>query len=188
MNIVNVTISATPRSILRISICNFNLLVFEPHVCVQTNVCTMATSWLSIPGHRPSLFLFRSFCPFFLSFSVCFLYRLLRIYFRFSAFLRGGFCYSAISSRRYTPPALVASLKYAYSPCVLSSVFFLSCVADVDLSSFFFFSSFPFSISIWTSFVFILYFSCGHYAVSSVSVSAATRLSHDIYTYIVIFV
>ena len=111
MNIVNVTICATPRSILRISICNFNLLVFEPHVCVQTNVCTMATSWLSIPGHRPSLFLFRSFCPFFLSFSVCFLYRLLRIYFRFSAFLRGGFCYSAISSRRYTPPALLASLN-----------------------------------------------------------------------------
>ena len=44
---------------------------------------------------------------------------------------------------------------------------------------FFFFPSFPFSISIWTSFVFILSFSCGYYAVSSVSVSAATRLAYD---------
>ena len=58
----------------------------------------------------------------------------------------------------------------------------LSCVADVDLSLLFF-SSFPFSISIWTSFVFSSSFSCGYYAVSSVSVSAATRLacSYDIY-------
>ena len=45
----------------------------------------------------------------------------------------------------------------------------------------FFFSSFPFSISIWTAFVFILSFSCGYYAVSSVSVSTATRLAYDIY-------
>ena len=57
-------------------------------------------------------------------------------------FLGGGFCYSVISSRRYTPPALIASLNYAYSPCVLSSFFFLlCCVADVDLS--FFFSFLP---------------------------------------------
>ena len=73
------------------------------------------------------------------SFTVWFLYRLLRFYFRFPAFLGGGFCYSDISSRRYTPAALLASLKYAYSPCVLSS--FLSCVVDVDLSLFF--SSLP---------------------------------------------
>ena len=124
---------------------------------------------------------FVRFCPFVLPFSVLFLYRLLRFYFRFPAFLGGGFCRSVILSRRYTPPALLASVKYAYSPCVLSSVFFLSCVADVDLSSFFFFSSFPFSISIWTSFVFILYFSCGYYAVFPVSVSAATRLAYDMY-------
>ena len=53
-------------------------------------------------------------------------------------FLGGGFCYSVLSSRRYTPPALIASLNYAYSPCVLSSFFFLlCCVADVDLSFFF---------------------------------------------------
>ena len=59
----------------------------------------------------------------------------------------------------------------------------LSCVADVDLS-FFYFSCFPFFISIWTSFVFILSFSCGYSAVSSVSVSAATLLaySYDIYS------
>ena len=72
--------------------------------------------------------------------------------------------------------ALLASLKYAYSPCVLSS--FLRCWCW--LIFIFFFSSFPFSISIWTSFVFILSFSCGYYAVSSVSVSAATRLPYDI--------
>ena len=42
----------------------------------------------------------------------------------------------------------------------------------------FFLLLFPFSISIWTSFVSILSFSCGYYeyVVSSVSVSAATRL------------
>ena len=39
-------------------------------------------------------------------------------------------CYSVISSGRYTPPALLASLKYAYSPCVLSSL--LTCVLAVD--------------------------------------------------------
>ena len=36
--------------------------------------------------------------------------------FRFPAFLGGRFCYSVILPRRYTPPALLASLKYAYSP------------------------------------------------------------------------
>ena len=74
---------------------------------------------------------FVRFCPFVLSFSVWFLYRLLRFYFRFPAFLGGGFCYSVISSGRYTSPGLLASLKYVYSPCVQSS-----CVADVDLSLF----------------------------------------------------
>ena len=60
-----------------------------------------------------------------LLFSVCFLYRLLRFYFRFPAFLGGGLCDSVISSRRYIPTAVLASLKYAYSPFVLSS--FLRC-------------------------------------------------------------
>ena len=54
----------------------------------------------------------------------------------------------------------------------------LSSGVDVDISFLFFFFSFPFSISIWTSFVFILSFSCGYYAVSSLSVSAATRLAY----------
>ena len=54
-----------------------------------------------------------------------------------STFLGGGFCCSVFSSRRYIPPALLASLKYACSPCVLYYFFVLSCVADVDLSWFF---------------------------------------------------
>ena len=49
----------------------------------------------------------------------------------------------------------------------------------------FFFSSFPFSISIWTAFVFILS-CCGYYAVSPALVSSATRLAYscDIYMYL----
>ena len=96
----------------------------------------------------PSLFFFRSFCPFVLSFSVCFLYRLLRFYFRIPAFLGGGFCYSVISSRRYTPPALLASLKYACFPLAYCLLAFLMLTY-----LYFCFSSFPFSISIWTAFV-----------------------------------
>ena len=97
----------------------------------------------------PFLFsFFRSFYPFVLSCSVCFSYRLLRSSFCFPAFLGGGFCYSVTSSRRYIPPAILARLKYMrILLCVLSS-----CVPDVVFSCFFF-SSFPFSISIWTSFV-----------------------------------
>ena len=68
---------------------------------------------------------FVRFCPLVLSFSVRFLYPFLRFYFRFPAFLCGEFCYSVISSRRYTPRALLASLKYAYCPCAPSS--FLRC-------------------------------------------------------------
>ena len=48
------------------------------------------------------------------------------------------------------PPAVLASLKYAYSPCVLS-FFFLALLMLIYLH--FIFSSFPFSISIWTSLV-----------------------------------
>ena len=68
------------------------------------------------------------------------------------------------------PPAPLASLKYAYSPFVLSSF----------LRFWFFFSSFPFTISIWTSFVSSWLFLMGARmcAVSSVSVSAATRLAY----------
>ena len=79
-----------------------------------------------------------------------------------------------------TPPRAPCEPEVCVFP--LRAVFFLlSCVADVGLSFIFFFSSFPFSISIWTSFVFILSFSCGYYAVSLVSVSAATRLAYDMY-------
>ena len=73
-----------------------------------------------------------------------------------------------------TPPrALLASLKYAYSPYML-----VACV-DVDLFLFFllFLRFFDFDLDIAC---FILSFSCGYYAVSSVSVSAATRLAYDI--------
>ena len=55
-----------------------------------------------------------------LAVSVCFLYGLIRFSFRSPAFLGGGFCYTVTSSQCHTPPALLASLKYA-SPCVLSS-------------------------------------------------------------------
>ena len=76
---------------------------------------------------------------FVLSFSVCFLYRL-RFYFRLSALLGGsGFCYSVISSRRYTPPRAPCEPEVCVFP--LRAVFFLSCVADVGLSSYF--SSLP---------------------------------------------
>ena len=69
------------------------------------------------------------------------------LFFRFPAFLGGGFCYSVVSSRRYTPSALLASLKYEYSP------FVLSLLALLMLTYFLFFvlfSSFPVSISVWT--------------------------------------
>ena len=58
--------------------------------------------------------------------------------------------------------------------CVFPScaVFFLALLMLTLL--FFFFSSFPFSILIWTP-----VFSCGYYAVSSVSVSAATGLAYN---------
>ena len=78
-----------------------------------------------------------------------------------------------------TPPPHslpVWSMRIPLACCLLSS--FLRCWCW--LIFIFFFSSFPFSISIWTSFVFILSCSCGYYAVSSVSVSAATRLAYDI--------
>ena len=55
----------------------------------------------------------------------------------------------------------------------------LSCVLAVDFFYFFSFSSSPvfdFDLDIVC---FILSFSCGYFAVSSVSVSAATRLAYD---------
>ena len=80
------------------------------------------------------------------------------------------------------PPAVPLAITPTFSPWTHTSddsyIYQLSLVLATAIVSF---SSFPFSISIWTSFVLILSFSCGYYAVSSVSVSAATRLAHDIY-------
>ena len=42
----------------------------------------------------------------------CIAFFLLRFSFGFPVFVGGGLCYSVISSLRYTPPALLASLKY----------------------------------------------------------------------------
>ena len=90
-----------------------------------------------------------------------------------------GFCHSVTSSRRYTPPPRslrASSMRVPLACCLLYSFY----IALLMLTYPHFFLLFlPFSISIWTSFVFILFFSCGYYAVSSVSVSAATRLAYD---------
>ena len=62
-------------------------------------------------------------------FSVCFLYRLLRLPFRFPAFLGGGFGHSVISSRCYPPPPeLLVSLKCVFP---LLAVFFPTCALAV---------------------------------------------------------
>ena len=86
----------------------------------------------------PSLFVLRSFCAFVLAISVCFLYRFLRFSCRIPAFLGGGFCSFAISSRRYTPSALLASLKYVFP---LRTVFCL--LAFLLVIYILFFSSIP---------------------------------------------
>ena len=80
--------------------------------------------------------------------------------------------YSVISSRGYTPPALLASLKYAHPPCVLSLL------ALLRLTYFFTYSPLPSLFRFDLEIVcFILSSSGGYCAVSSVSVSAATRLA-----------
>ena len=64
------------------------------------------------------------------------------------------FCYFV--SALHPPPALLVSLTHAHSPCVLSS-----CLRCWCWLFFFFFPSCPYSISIWTSLVFILLFLVG---------------------------
>ena len=122
-----------------------------------------------------SVFPFRRFVPFsfvlsfrLVVFAFCFLDRVLRFSFRFPAFLGGGFCYSVISSRPYHPPALLASLKYSYSPRVL-----LPYVVDVA----FFFSFLPSLFRCWFGdrlFHPVFFLLLG----SPVSVSAETRLAY----------
>ena len=83
------------------------------------------------PLCRIPCFFFVRFCPFVLSFSVWFLYRLLRFYFRFPDFLGGGFYHSAIIllfRLGATPPprSLRAwSMRVPLACCLLSS--FLRC-------------------------------------------------------------
>ena len=87
--------------------------------------------------YSPSLFLFRSFC--FVPSSCRFPFVSCIAFFAFLFFSLPCFpwwrillfCYS----RRYTPPALLASLKDAYSPCVLSLL------ASLMLTYFLFFLS-----------------------------------------------
>ena len=125
----------------------------------------------------PSFFLFPSFCLFVSSFSVCFLYRLLRFSFRFPAFLGGGFCCSVVSSWRYTPPRAPCEPEVCVFP--LRAVFFLALLILTYSSIFILFLAFfDFDLDMVC---FILSFSCEYYAVSSVSISAATRLAYDVY-------
>ena len=80
--------------------------------------------------------------------------------------------YAVISSRRYTPPRARCESEVCAFP--LRAVFFL---AFLMLIYFFFLLFLPFF-----RFRFGHRFSfCGYYAVSSVSVSAATHLAYDMY-------
>ena len=134
------------------------------------------------PGH-PCLFPFSFFSSFFLcllpfpvfrflfvlSFSVCFLYRLIRFYFRFPALLGGWLCYF-VSVLRTPPLRCLRAYMPAYSPCVLLAFLaFVICIVIL-----FFLSCFPFfSVSIWTSFVSSCLVLVGIiYSVSSVSISS----------------
>ena len=63
-------------------------------------------------------------------------------------------------------------MRFPLARCLLSSVL------DVDLFLFFI-SSFPFFDFDLDIVCFILSFSCGYYAVSSASVSGATRFAYD---------
>ena len=127
-------------------------------------------------------------CPFVLSFSVfdsCIAFFAFTFASLCSLVPGSGFCYSVILLFRLgaTPPprSLRAwSMRIPLACCLLSSFF----LALLMLTCLFFFPSLSFSISIWTSFVFILSFSRGYYAVSSVSVSTATRLAYDVCIYI----
>ena len=135
------------------------------------------------PGH-PCLFPFLFFSSFFLSplpFSVIpfllvfvFSFRCFPLAscispssfsFRFSSLLGGGFC--NFVSVLHPPPRCLRPCKSAYYTCVLSpcvlALFYLLPFFNIDLDVV----------------CFILSFSCGYDAASSVSVSVATRLAYD---------
>ena len=108
---------------------------------------------------------------FVLSFSVCFLYRLVRFSFRFPALL-GGLC--SFVSVLHPPPRCLRARKSSCSPCVLSSFLLF-----IYLFIYLFFSCFPFFDFDLDVVCFILSFYCRYYALYSVSVSVATRLAYD---------
>ena len=128
----------------------------------------LKTFFLSLSPFSVSPFLFVS------SFFVCFLCRLLRFSSHFPDLLAGGFC-SFVSVLRTPPPALLASLQVC--AFLLCAVFFLLLFIYFNFLLFLPFFRFRFGRRLF-HFVFS---SCGCYAVSSVSVSVATRLAHDMY-------
>ena len=85
------------------------------------------------------------------------------------------FCYFVSALRRTPSPALLASLKYACSPCVLSSFLRSWCWFI------YFFLLFLFRFRFGHRLCHPVFFLVGTYAVSSVLVSAATRLANDKY-------
>ena len=89
----------------------------------------------------------------------------------------GGFCYSVIiSSQCYTPSRAACEPEVCVFP-----LRFVSFLALLLFTFFFLLLFLPFFDFDLDSFCSILSFSFGYYAVSSVSVSAATRLAHDRY-------
>ena len=125
----------------------------------------------SFPFCRSPFSPFFSFCIFVVSFSVGFLYHL-RFFFS-PASLLSLVAESVLMSRCYTPPRATWERTSMGIPlaCCLRFAFF------IFFASFFFFLPF---VALGLDVVcFILSFSCGNYAVSSVLVSAATRLAYD---------
>ena len=117
----------------------------------------------------PIPFLFRLFV---VSFSVYFFCRL-RFSCRFAAFVGGGFCYPGFSSRCYPaapPPRGACESEICVFP--IRAVFLLACLLLIYVIFLFFIH-----MSILDVVCFILPFSRGYSAISSVSVSAATRLA-----------
>ena len=143
-------------------------------------------SLLSVVLRVPCLVPFSFVCPFVLSFSVWLLYRLLRFYFRFPAFPLWRillFCYFVSALH---PPRAPCEPEVGVFP--LRAVFFSFFLALLMLT-YLQICSLPslFRFQFGQRFFFILSFSCGYYAVSSVSVSAATRSAYSYVWYIYMY-